>query len=372
LDLLFIILIMARKRYDYLIVGSGLSGSVLAERLCFDGRKVLVVEKRDHIGGNCYDFYDRNGVLVHKYGPHYFRTDSKRVVEYLSRFTEWRPYEYRVKTWVNNDLYPIPINRDTLNKFFNISLKTKQEAKIFLEKKKENIKNPKNAEEQVLALAGREIYEAFFKNYTIKQWGLDPKNLDASVTARIPIRTNMNDRYFTDKFQAMPRNGYTQMFKNILKNVPVSLNTNFEDIRNDIKYDKLIYTGAIDKFFHYKFGKLPYRSLKFRFERYDKKFYQKWPQINYPNNYRFTRIVEIKHATGQRINRTTIVKEYPMSKGEPFYPIPNSNNRDLYLKYKKEASKLKNVYFVGRLATYQYINMDQVISQALSLFKKIK
>lgn len=357
-------------KYDYLIIGAGFVGSVLAERLNSIGKRVLVVDKRNHIGGNCYDYYNKEGVLIHKYGPHYFRTNFKEVKKYLSKFTKWRPYEYRVRTFVNNELYPLPINRTTLNKFFNINLKNKEEARIFLNSKREKIKKPKNAKEQVLASVGKEIYEAFFKNYTIKQWG--NLNLDASVTARIPIRTNTDDRYVNDKFQAMPKEGYFKVFENLLKGIKVILRTNFKEIKDKVKYKKLIYSGPIDEFFDYKYGKLPYRSIRFKFETYNKEFYQDWLQINYPNNYKYTRIVEIKYATGQKSPKTTITKEYPCSKGEPYYPIPNLKNQKLYLKYKKEASKLKNIYFIGRLAQYKYLNMDEVIKEALNLFEKIK
>lgn len=360
------------KKYSYLIIGSGFSGSVLAERLNSIGKKVLVIDRRNHIGGNCYDYYDKTGVLIHKYGPHYFRTNFDEVKKYLSKFTKWRIYEYRIRTWTNKKIYTFPINRDTLNEFFNINLKTKKEAKEFLDSKREKIKNPKNAEEQVLALAGKEIYEAFFKNYTKKQWGIPPKKLDASVTARIPIRINTDDRYVNDKFQAMPKKGYTKLFENMLKGIEVKLNTNFKKIKNKINYNKLIYTGPIDKFFDYKYGKLLYRSLKFKFKTYNKEFYQNWVQINYPNDYKYTRIVEIKHATGQKIPRTTIVKEYPCSEGELYYPIPNPKSHKLYLKYREEADKLKNVYFIGRLAGYEYLNMDQVVKNALDLFNKLE
>ena len=287
------------ERYDYLIVGAGFSGSVLAERLSSIGKKVLVIDKRDHIGGNCYDFLDSNGVWAHKYGPHYFRTNFPEVKEYLSRFTKWIPQKYIVKAKINGELYPLPINRNTINKFFNINLKTDQEVFDFLEEKREKIESPKDSEEQVLSKVGKEIYEAFFKNYTIKHWGVHPKDLDASVTARIPIRTNTYDSYVNDKFQAMPKEGYTKIFKKMLENAEVLLNTSLEDIKGKVIYDKLIYTGQIDQFFNYKFGKLTYRSLVFEIEKHEIEFYQDCVQVNYPNENEFTRIVEIKHVRSE-------------------------------------------------------------------------
>lgn len=360
------------KNYDYLIVGAGFAGSVLAERLANTGKKVLVIDKRNHLGGNCYDYYDKYGVLVHKYGPHCFHTDSKIVLDYLSKFTKWRKFELRVKAFVDNELYPIPINRDTLNMFFKINLRDKEKVEKFLKTKKENIKNPKNAEEYLLGSIGRELYGAFFKNYTKKQWGLHPRELNSSVVARIPLRTNTDDRYFNDKYQVMPKQSYAKIFENLLKKVKVILNTDFKKIKNKISYDKLIYTGPIDEFFNYKYGKLPYRSLKFKFENFNQEYYQTWSQIKYPNNHKFTRIVEIKHATGQKSPDTTVVKEYPSSNGEPFYPIPTKKNHKLYEKYKKEADKLKNVIFVGRLAQYKYLNMDQSVENSLNVFKRLK
>src|SRR3989338_5303982 len=334
------------KKYDFLIVGAGLAGRGMGGGLHSIGKKVLVVEKKDHIGGNCYDCYDKNGVFIHRYGPHYFRTNSDEVISYLSMFTEWRLYECRIRACVNGYLYPFPVNRHTLNQFFGIKLKTEEEAKEFLNSKREAIEKPKNAEEQVLAIAGKEIYEAFFKNYTKKQWGISPKDLDASVTSRIPIRTNIDNRYFTDKFQAIPKRGYTAICKKLLKGIDLKLNTNFKKIKNKINYEKIIYTGPIDEFFNYKHGKLPYRSLKFKFKRYNKEFYQDWPQVNYPNECDFTRKIEIKHATGQKIKKTTVVEEYPESGGYPFYPIPNQKNHKLYETYRNETKKLNDVYFI--------------------------
>ncbi len=360
--------------YDFLIVGAGFAGSVLAERISSQlDKKVLIIDKRNHLGGNCYDYYNDIGILVHKYGPHYFRTNSKKVYNYLSKFTKWRPYEYKIRTYVNGELYPIPINRETLNKFFKINLKTEKQAKEFLKKKRIDIENPQNSEEEVISKVGWEIYKKFFKNYTIKQWGLNPKQLDPSVCGRIPIRINNDDRYFTDKIQAMPLNGYHELFQNLLNNsnIKIKLNTNYWKIKNKIKYKYLIYTGRIDEFFNYKYGKLPYRSLRFKHENYDKEYYQDWVQINYPNNYEFTRIIEIKHATGQKNSKTTIVKEFPCTNGKPFYPIPRNINYRLFEMYKKEADKIKNLIIVGRLAQYKYYNMDQVIEESLRVFENI-
>lgn len=359
------------EKYSYLIVGAGFAGSVLAERLTSTGNKVIVIDRRNHVGGNCYDYYDKYGVLVHKYGPHYFRTDIDEVKEYLSKFTEWIPHEYIVKASINGKLYPLPINRSTINLFFNLSLKTKNEVEKFLEKIKVKITNPKNAEELILSQVGKEIYDAFFKNYTIKQWGVDPKKLDKSVTARIPIRTNDDPRYFTAKFQAMPKQGYTLIFDKLLEKSDILLNTTFESIKNKISFEKLIYTGPIDAYFNFKYGKLQYRSLKFIFENYNQEYFQTHSQINYPNEYEYTRIVEIKHATHQKCPDTTIVKEYPQEEGEQFYPFPTKENNNIASRYIAEAFKLKNTFFIGRLAQYKYLNMDQVIKLALDLFAKI-
>jgi len=359
-------------RYDFLIVGAGFAGAILAERLASINKKVILVERRDHIGGNSYDFYDDYGILVHKYGPHYFRTDNQYIFDYLSRFTKWRQYEYRVRTFVNGKLFPFPINLDTINMFFKTDFKNQEEIKNFLESKRVKIEKPKNAEEQVVSKIGWELYNNFFKNYTIKQWKTDPKNLDPLVTARIPIRYDKNDKYFDASIQAMPRDGYFKLFENMLEGIEILYNTEFKEIKDDLEFDNLIYTGPIDEFFDYKYGKLPYRSLNFKFEHYRKKFYQDWVQINYPNDYEYTRIVEIKHATGQDCNDTTIVKEYPSDNGPPFYPIPSVKNYALYEKYLNESKNFKNFYFIGRLATYRYLNMDQVVKEALNLFNHLR
>ena len=360
------------KSLDFLIIGAGFSGSVIANQLHLTGKRILVIEKRDKIGGNCNDDYDQYGILIHQYGPHYFRTNNQKVFDYVSKFTKWRPYEYKIRTCVNGNLFPFPINLDTINKFFNVNLKNKKEVIAFLNRKKIPIDDPQNAEEQVLANFGPELYEAFFKNYTIKQWKTNPKNLDRSVTARIPIRYDRNEKYFNERIQAMPRDGYHVLFENLLDGIDVRLNTDYKDIKNEINYKNLIYTGPIDEFFDYKHGNLPYRSLKFEFEHYEQEFYQDWVQVNYPNDHEYTRIVEIKHATGQKIDSTTIVKEYPADEGPRFYPIPSPEIRAIVQKYQEEIDQLENTYFIGRLATYRYLNMDQVVAEALELAEKLK
>jgi UDP-galactopyranose mutase len=355
---------------DYLIVGAGLAGCVLAERLAGRlGKKVLIVDKRDHIGGNCYDYYDQAGILVHKYGPHYFRTDSKKVLDYLSQFTDWHPHAYRILAYVDGQLVPLPINLDTVNTLYGLNLSS-LELEAFFEKVREPVAEIKTSRDVVVSKVGRELYEKFFRGYTVKQWGLDPSELEASVCARIPVRSNRDARYFNARYQMMPKYGYTHMFSRLIAhpNIHLLLKTDFNDIKDLIDYDRLIYTGPIDEFFDLKFGPLPYRSLRFDFETLDQEWFQSVSQVNYPNDYDFTRIVEIKHATGQKHHRTTIVREYPSGTGDPFYPIPREQNQALYEKYREEADRLTNVFFIGRLAQYKYLNMDEVVARALELF----
>jgi len=359
---------------DILVVGAGFAGAVVAERLASQlKRKVLIIDKRNHIGGNCYDCYDKSGVLIHKYGAHLFHTDKKEVFDYLSKFTKWHKYEHKVKACLKDVIYDMPINLNTINKFFGRDFNQK-ECKEYLDAIKVKIKNPKNAEEQVVSQVGWEIYENFFKNYTIKQWERHPRKLDALVTARVPIRLNFDDRYFDDPYQFMPKNGFTKLFDNILsdKNIEVKLKTDFNKIKDKIDYNVLIYTGCIDDFFNKKFGSLPYRSLKFRFKKYNQLFFQKHTVINFPNEHKYTKAVEIKHATLQKIDKTTICYEYPARTGEQYYPVFEPKNEILYNKYSRLASKLKNIYFIGRLAEYKYYDMDDVIFSSLNLFKKLK
>ncbi|MBA3533732.1 MAG: UDP-galactopyranose mutase [Ardenticatenales bacterium] len=360
--------------FDYLIVGAGFAGSVLAERLAVSaGKKVLLIDRRNHIGGNAYDHYNDDGLLVHKYGPHIFHTNSHHVFEYLSRFTEWRPYEHRVRASVDGLLLPIPINLDTINELYGLSL-TSFELKEFFASVAEPCEHVRTSEDVVISKIGRELYEKFFKGYTKKQWDLDPSELDASVIARVPTRTNRDDRYFTDTYQAMPLHGYTRMFENMLDhpNIKIMLNTDYQDIDGIIPYREMIYSGPVDEFFGFRYGKLPYRSLEFKHETVNKEVHQSAPVINYPNEHPYTRVTEFKYLTGQEHSKSAIVYEYPRAEGDPYYPVPRPENSELYQKYKALAEATANVHFVGRLATYKYYNMDQVTAQALALFDKLR
>ncbi len=359
--------------FDFMIVGAGFAGSVLAERLArVADKKVLLVEVRNHIAGNAYDYYNDAGVLIHKYGPHIFHTNSREVFDYLSQFTHWRPYQHHVRASVDGQLLPIPINLDTINQVYGLNL-TAFQVDDFLASIAEPRAEIRTSEDVVVSKVGRELYEKFFRGYTRKQWGLDPSELDASVTARVPTRTNRDDRYFTDSYQAMPLHGYTRMFEHMLDhpNIKVMLNTDYREIMDGIPYRHMIYTGPVDVFFDYRYGKLPYRSLEFRFETHDTPVYQPHAVINYPNDYAYTRVTEFKYLTGQEHRRTTIVYEVPQAEGDPYYPVPRPQNAAIYDQYKALADATPNVQFVGRLATYKYYNMDQVVAQALTVFRKL-
>jgi UDP-galactopyranose mutase len=359
--------------FDYLIVGAGFSGAVLAERLASDlDKKVLVCDTRPHIGGNAYDRYDDAGILVHRYGPHIFHTNSKEVFSYLSRFTEWRPYQHRVLAFVDGMLLPIPINLDTVNRLYGLSL-TSFELDQFFAAKAEPVSPVKTSEDVIVGRIGRDLYEKFFRSYTRKQWGLDPSELDASVTARVPVRTNRDDRYFTDTYQAMPLHGYTRMFERMLAhpNIKILLNTDYREIDRAIPHRETVYCGPVDAYFDHCFGKLPYRSLEFRHETLPERVHQPAPVVNFPNDNPYTRVTEFKYLTGQQHERTSIVYEYPLGEGDPYYPVPRPENAALYRRYEARALATEGVHFVGRLATYRYYNMDQVVAQALTLYSKI-
>jgi UDP-galactopyranose mutase len=359
--------------FDYLVVGAGFAGSVLAERLASQSnKKVLIIDKRDHIGGNAYDYYNTDGILIHKYGPHIFHTNSKEVFEYLGQFTPWRPYEHKVLASVDGQLVPIPINLNTINKLYGLNLCSSQ-VEAFFSERAEHVQRVRTSEDVVVSKVGRELYEKFFRGYTRKMWELDPSELDASVTARVPTRINRDDRYFTDTYQAMPLHGYTYMFSNMLshKNIKVMLNTDYKEIIDIIPHKNLVFTGPVDEYFDYCYGKLPYRSLEFKFETIDKEYFQPTGTVNYPNEQLYTRITDFKYLTGQVHPKTAVVYEFPKAEGDPYYPVPQPENAELYKKYQQLASTLKNTYFVGRLATYKYYNMDQVVAQALTTYKKI-
>lgn len=364
-----------RRPYDYLIAGAGFAGAVLAERLAAGlGKRVLLIDRRPHIAGNAYDHRDAAGILVHKYGPHIFHTNSRDIFEYLSQFTGWRPYEHRVLASVDGLLVPMPINRTTLNMLYGADLRSDEEAEAFLAARAEPAPVIKTSADVVISAIGRELYEMFFRGYTRKQWGMDPSELDKSVTARVPTRTNTDDRYFTDSFQAMPAKGYTWMFESMLDhpNIDVMTGVEFEDARAEAVYDKLIYTGPIDEYFDHRFGVLPYRSLKFRHETLDQAQYQPVATVNYPSEaIGYTRITEFKHLTGQSHAKTSIVYEFPSAEGDPYYPVPRPENQVLFKKYEALAQQSPNVIFAGRLATYRYYNMDQVVGQALAIFRRI-
>lgn len=364
--------------WDTLVVGAGFAGAVLAERLASQaGQRVLVVDKRRHVGGNAHDRYDDAGLLVHPYGPHIFHTNSADVFEYLSRFTAWRPYEHRVRASVDGQLLPIPINLDTVNRLYGLQLSA-MEVDGFFARVAEKIDRARTSEDVVVGRVGRELYEKFFRGYTRKQWGLDPSELDASVTARVPTRTNRDDRYFTDTYQAMPLHGYTRLFEKMLAhpNIHVMLGTDYRDVVHVLPWKHLVYTGPVDTFFEHKHGRLPYRSLQFEHVTVQPAAGQEHVQavgtVNHPNEHAYTRVTEFKHLTGQRHAMSALVYEYPRAEGDPYYPVPRSENATLYRRYEAEAETLSDVTFIGRLASYKYYNMDQVVAQALATFRRLQ
>jgi UDP-galactopyranose mutase len=356
-------------RFDVLVVGAGFAGSVIAERLASQhGKRVLVVDRRNHVGGNAYDEHDDNGIMVHRYGPHLFHTNDMRVVHYLSQFTEWSPYEHRVLAEHEGELFPIPINRTTINRFFGVSLQTEEEAKRFLEDRRIVRTEIMNSEDLVLTQVGRELFEAFYRGYTRKQWNREPSELAPGVCGRIPVRYSLDDRYFTDRFQAVPLYGYTEMFLRMLshENIEVQLNVDAQDVMRRRSFDRIVWTGPIDEYFGHVHGHLPYRSIRFDHVTCEADLVQPAAQINYSDpSVEYTRVCEWKHITGQQHEKTVLTREYPSSTGEPFYPIPSDHTRHMYKAYEAEARKLSNVTFAGRLAEYRYYNMDQVVARAV-------
>jgi UDP-galactopyranose mutase len=359
--------------FDYLVAGAGFAGAVVAERMArqFD-KKVLIVDRRDHIAGNAYDCLDESGVLIHRYGPHIFHTNSTEVFDYLSQFTQWRPYEHRVLASVDDKLVPIPINLDTVNRLYGLEL-TSDELERYFASVAEPREVIRTSEDVVLNRVGRDLYEKLFRGYTRKQWGLDPSELDSSVIARIPVRTNRDDRYFTDTYQAMPLRGYTRMFENMLDhpNITILTGADYREVARTAKFRELVYTGPVDEFFDCRYGKLPYRSLHFRHEHLNVDKFQPAAVINYPNLHDYTRVTEFRYLTGQAHQSTSVVYEYPQAEGDPYYPVPRKENQELYSKYQALASATTRTWFVGRLATYKYYNMDQVVAQALTLCARI-
>lgn len=367
---------LAGSRWDVLVVGAGFAGAVMAERFAADaGLRVLVLDRRAHIGGNAYDERDGAGILVHRYGPHIFHTNSQDVVDYLSAFTAWRPYEHRVLAHVDGRDLPFPINRTTLNLLDGLSLSSEAEAEAYLQSVAEPVSPVRTSEDVVVGRVGRALYERFFRGYTRKQWGLDPSQLDASVTARVPVRTNLDDRYFTDSFQAMPADGYTALFMRMLDhpNITVATGGDFFDVREAVAFDRLVFTGPIDEYFGRCHGPLPYRSLTFRHETLGMERFQAAAVVNYPDQQvPYTRITEYKYLTGQQSSSTSISYEYPADEGDPYYPVPRAENQARFRAYQAMADALPDVLFVGRLATYRYYNMDQVVAQALATYRRAR
>ena len=359
-------------KFNYVVVGAGIAGLTIAERIAnVLDEKVLVIEKRNHIGGNVYDSYNEDGILIHNYGPHIFHTNDEDVYGYLSKFTKWNDFWHRVLSYVDGNLVPIPISAETINKLYNLNLSC-DEVEGFLNKKAVKVDDITSSKDVAISKVGTDIYEKMFKNYTIKQWGVDPSELDTSVISRIPVRLNRDTRYFADKYQGMPKDGYTKLCENMVRNnnIKILLNTDYKEIINYIQYEKLIYTGPTDYFYDYKYGKLAYRSINFQFETLDTQSFQESPVVNYPNDYDYTRITEFKKLTGQQNDKTTILKEYPSGEGEPYYPFPTKEHKEHFAKYKKDMEAEEKVIFLGRLAQYRYYNMDAVVRSALDIFEE--
>jgi len=356
------------------VVGAGFAGSVVARRLADAGHVTVVIDRRNHIAGNAFDELDDHGVLIHRYGPHIFHTNSKRIIEFLSQFTDWRFYEHRVLANVEGQLLPIPINRTTINRLYDLNLDEKG-VEAHLAAVRVPREPRKTSEDVVLNSVGHDLCEKFFRGYTRKQWGLDLSELAAGVAARIPTRTDDDDRYFSDTYQFMPSRGYTEMFREMLShpNIQLHLGRDFSELRHARSWRHVVYSGPIDAYYDYRFGKLPYRSLRFEHEHLENiDRYQDVGTVNYPNEHTYTRITEFKHLTGQQVSGTSIVREYPVDQGEPYYPVPRPENEILFKQYQDLADAELNVSFVGRLAQYRYYNMDQVVGAALKVSERLE
>jgi UDP-galactopyranose mutase len=365
----------APRHFDVLVVGAGFAGSVMAERIAAgSGRSVLVIDQRDHIGGNAYDHRDEAGILVHRYGPHIFHTNSRDILDYLSRFTRWRQYEHRVLAYVDGVLVPMPINRTTLNELYGLDLADEAAAEAYLKSVAVAVPEIVSSRDTVIAQVGEDLYAKFFEGYTRKQWGVDPSALDKSVAARVPARTNSDDRYFTDSYQCMPAAGYTTMFEKMLDEPRITIMTGcaFADLPEDITWDHMVWTGPIDEYFGHRLGKLPYRSLRFEHETLPQEQAQPVAVVNYPDYATpYTRITEYKHLTGQKAPVTSITREYPADEGDPYYPMPMPEAQAIFRRYDALARAQRDVTFVGRLATYRYYNMDQIVGQALATWRRL-
>ena len=360
-------------KYKYVIVGAGLAGITIAERIATQlHEKVLIIEKRDHIGGNVYDEYDDAGILIQLYGPHTFHTDDKEIFDYLCQYCKWHEYQHRVLSYIDGNFVPVPISLETINSIYNLNL-SEDEMADFIESRRVSIDNIRTSEDYVLSQCGKDIYEKFFKFFTIKQWGVDPSELDKSVIGRIPFRNNRDTRYFTDRYQGNPQGGFTRMCKKMLDypEISVLLNTDYKEIIGDIEYELMIYTGKLDYYFDYKLGKLKWRSINFIFETHDCESYQPVASTRWPMDYEYTRITEFKKMTGQKNEKTTILKEIPCDGEEPFYTYPTSEWNEMAMQYRDLAKKEKGVIFVGRLAEYKYYDMDDVIRRALDVFNNV-
>lgn len=362
-----------------LVVGAGFSGATIANLLAQAGEEVLVIDKKKHVAGNCYDYVDEHGIMIHKYGSHIFHTNSDEVWNFMRNFTDFNTYMHKVIGVVDGIETHIPFNFNTLYDVFPCSFAQRLEKKlldIFEINTKVPILEFQNQDDDDLKFLAKYVYEKIFLHYTTKQWGVKPEDVDNTVTARVPVYLSKDNRYFQDKYQGIPLEGYTKVIEKMLdnKNIKIKLDTEYKELKNKT-FKRIFYTGSIDEFFEYKYGQLPYRSVKFKLETHNKEYYQSNAVVNYPCNYDFTRIHEYKYYLDDKSEKTVIAKEYSenfeQGKNERYYPIPHPENSALYARYRKDAEQLENVYFLGRLGDYKYYDMDKAVLRALKLFKEI-